>query len=98
MSTFEWDELKERHNRYRRGVSFMQARSVFSDPLALMIQDRVVDGEERWQAVGRWGFDAVIVVAHVIRHRDGEEIIRIISARHALRQERERYETQTYQG
>jgi uncharacterized DUF497 family protein len=96
MTSFEWDESKERRNRNRHGVSFRQARGVFQDPFALMLQDRIVDGEERWQAIGRYGLNTVIVVAHVVRTHEGEEVIRIISARHALRHERESYETQAY--
>ena len=33
-------------------VSFETARLVFDDPHVLSIQDRVVEGEERWQTVG----------------------------------------------
>lgn len=52
--------------------------------------------EERWQAIGRAGEHSVLVVAHVVRLREDEDIIRIISARYALRHERQRYESQTH--
>lgn len=97
MSAFEWDEGKERRNRRKHGVSFEQARSVFGDPFALTLHDRVVDGEERWHVIGRSADGAVLIVAHCVQLQAGDETIRIISARHAMRHERERYETQAYQ-
>ena len=93
---FEWDEIKNRVNRRKHGVSFETASLVFADPFARMLQDRVVDGEPRWQAIGRVADELVLVVAHTVRNRNDEEIIRIISARKALKQERKRYEEQSY--
>lgn len=93
---FEWDEIKNRANRRKHGVSFETASLVFADPFARMLQDRVVDGEPRWQAIGRVADELVLVVAHTVRNRNDEEIIRIISARKALKQERKRYEEQSY--
>jgi len=95
MSIFEWDDSKNRKNRRKHGVSFEVAQRVFTDPNALMVQDRMEQGEERWQAIGRIGEHTVLVVAHVVRMRDGEEVIRIISARYALKHERQRYESET---
>jgi uncharacterized protein len=92
---FEWDEAKARRNRMKHGVSFDFAKRVFEDPAALMFQDRVEDGEERWRAIGCIGQHTVLVVAHVVRLRGGSEIIRIVSARHALGNERQRYESET---
>ncbi len=48
----EWDEGKSRRNTMKHRVSFETARLVFDDPYVLSIQDRVVEGEERWQSVG----------------------------------------------
>lgn len=96
MSIFEWDDSKNRANRRKHGVSFEMARAVFADPHALMLHDRVEEGEERWQAIGHAGEHTVLVVAHVVRLRGGEQVIRIISARYALRHERERYESETH--
>jgi uncharacterized DUF497 family protein len=44
---FVWDEAKNRRNRVKHKVSFETARLVFDDPLALSIQDRLAEGEER---------------------------------------------------
>ena len=52
----------------------------------------VNDGEERWQTLGLVGEVVVLLVAHTY-HEQGEiEMIRIISARKATRQERKCYE------
>ena len=92
---FEWDEAKNRANQLKHGVSFEIATLVFDDPFALMHQDRVVDGEYRWQAIGRVAEQVVLVVAHTVRVSDeGGEMIRVISARKALKIERKRYEKQ----
>jgi len=84
------------------GVKAMRLRSskeiakrVFADSNALVLQDRMEQGEERWQAIGLIGEHTVLVVAHVVRTRGDQEVIRIISARHALRHERHRYESET---
>ena len=94
MIRFEWDPAKAKRNRAKHGVSFDQAARVFDDPFALMLQDRIEGDEERWQAIGRAGPYLIVVVAHTVRHGADADIIRIISARRALRHERQRYEDQ----
>jgi uncharacterized DUF497 family protein len=89
---FEWDEDKNRANRTKHGVSFETARHVFDDPRHLSLQDRHVEGEERWQTLGLVGAIVVLLVAHTYRTQGEAEIIRIISARKATKSERERYE------
>lgn len=64
MPIFEWDHAKARRNEAKHAVSFILAQRVFDDPFALMLQDRVEAGEERWQAIGRVGEHTVLVVAH----------------------------------
>lgn len=87
----EWDEAKNRINLAKHKISFELAQEVFADPLAQFILDRVVNGEERWQAVGSVRSHFLIVVVHCYRMDNGEEIIRIISARDATAHERKRY-------
>ncbi|MBR4605403.1 MAG: BrnT family toxin [Lachnospiraceae bacterium] len=89
---FEWDENKNRINYAKHGVSFEVASKVFNDPLAAYIFDRIVDGEERWHAVGKIDNLPLIVVVHTYRNENNEEIIRIISARKATQHERRQYE------
>jgi len=50
---FEWDEDKNQANYAKHGLSFEIACKVFDDPLVVYLFDRIVDGEERWQAVGK---------------------------------------------
>ena len=89
---FEWDETKDAHNLLKHGVGFEAASLVFDDPLQLSVQDREVDGEERWQTIGMAGGVLLLLVAHTFEDEDGEEVVRIISARKANAQERTRYE------
>lgn len=89
---FEWDDAKNASNRLKHGLSFETASEVFDDPLHLSSADRIVEGEQRWLTIGVVGGVVVVVVAHTWRERNGEEIVRIISARKATRQERRAYE------
>lgn len=90
---FEWDPAKASGNLRKHGVSFPTAARVFADPLRFTGPDRIVEGELRWRTIGLVENFAVLVVAHTVRDAsDGTEIIRIISARRAERQERRRYE------
>ena len=96
MSTiFEWDEAKALRNLRKHGVAFDDAVGVFSDPFAIMKQDRIEGGELRWQTLGRIEGHLVLLVAHTVGEtEDDTEVIRIISARRADREERQRYEDQ----
>lgn len=87
---FVWDNAKNRANRIKHGVSFETARLVFDDPYHISVPDQHEHGEERWTTVGLVGAIVVLVVVHTYEH-NGEEIVRIISARKATRRERERY-------
>ena len=74
------------------GLDFETAARVFNDPNVVVIEDRVVDGEQRWPAIGSVSA-ALLLVVHMYREDDinGEEIIRIISAREANQRERRIY-------
>jgi uncharacterized DUF497 family protein len=89
---FEWDAAKAAGNRRKHGVSFETATLVFSDPDALTDQDRIEGHEYRWRTIGLVDGVTLILVAHVDREEDGEDVVRIISARRADRTERKRYE------
>ena len=86
--TFVWDESKERKNRARHGISFATAASAFQDSAAVSYLDRVVDGEERWHTLGLIGGVIVLLVVHTSEEKNGEEQVRIISARKATPRER----------
>lgn len=87
-----WDGAKNRTNQSKHGISFETAQHVFDDPLHLSRQDRIENGELRWQTLGSVGGILVLLVAHTITDLEGEETIRIISARKADRTERRIYE------
>jgi len=96
---YERDEAKNRRNQRKHdGVSFEQAALVFEDERCPVGPDRMDEtGEPRWHAIGAVQIDpacaVVLLVAHVYREdRNGEEIIRIISARRAEKHETRRYQ------
>ena len=98
---YEWDERKNIENqRKHAGISFEVAMLVLEDEHRLIRLDRVDEtGELRWHAIGavlvRPGIDAVLLVVHAYREsKDGEETIRIISARLAGKYDLRRYQEQ----
>ncbi|MFA7240064.1 MAG: BrnT family toxin [Sulfuricellaceae bacterium] len=93
LKLFSWDDVKNENNRRKHGVSFEAAKLVFDDPLHITRQDRIENGEQRWQTVGMAGGVALLLVAHAWREAEsGTEHIRIISARRATKMERKIYE------
>ena len=90
---FEWDDKKNLSNFRKHAVLFETAIEVFDDPNCVIEQDRVVDREARWQAIGRAGDVLVLLVAHTIdEEEEDDEIVRIFSARKVTKRERRRYE------
>jgi uncharacterized protein len=91
MSTlqFEWDEKKSAANRRKHGVSFAEVKTAFLDDNARVVPDPEHSDEERFVLLGFSISLRVLVVCHCYR-RSGE-VIRIISARKADRDEIEQY-------
>lgn len=87
-----WDERKNAINQKKHKLVFELAQYVFDDPRHLVENNGIVDGEQRWLAIGRIGAATVIVVAHTYEDDDGQEYIRLISARKAESSEVKRYE------
>jgi uncharacterized protein len=86
---FEWDPQKAAANVKRRRVSFSEAASVLEDPLSTTYPDEAhSEAETRFLTIGASHRGRVLVVAHTERN----DTIRIISARRAMRREREFYE------
>ena len=89
------DEEKNRSNERKHGITFNEAIQVFLDPLQVSIQDRIEDGEERWQTLGVVRGVMLLLVAHTFQDdSEAESIVRIISARRANRRERRLYENE----
>ncbi len=75
------------------GVRFEVAGLAFADPFALSVQDRIENGERRWQTLGMVGEHMLLLVAHSVdQDEDGEELIGITSARKADKKDRKRFE------
>jgi uncharacterized DUF497 family protein len=91
MLEFEWDERKNLKNRIKHGVWFEEARTVFEDPRALLMDDPDhSEQEERFLLLGMSASIRVLVVVHCYREKKG--ILRLISARKATKKERRIYE------
>ena len=87
---FVWDEWKNRQNQKKHGVSFEEAESVFFDERAREYFDPDhSDEEDRFLLVGRSYRLRTLLICHC--YREGERVIRIISARRATRAERSTY-------
>ena len=87
---FEWDAVKAATNRRKHGVSFEEARSVFLDEEALLIADpEHSESEDRFVLLGLSARIRVLVVVHA--YRAGTDVIRLISARKADRDEQLTY-------
>jgi len=90
---FEWDDTKNITNQEKHGVSFEEAIEVFDDALQISKLDhRFNYFEERWITIGTTKKEHILVVANLFFSDEGEEIIRIISARKANNSERKTYE------
>ncbi len=90
---FEWDDRKAEANFNKHGIRFEEAAQVFNDPFALSEQDRIENGEQRWQTIGMSGSCLMLLVAHTVFYEEQSiEIVRIISVRSVNKKERRRYE------
>ena len=88
--TFEWDQRKASVNAKKHGVTFEEAKSVFVDERAKLIDDPDhSDDEERFVLLGLSNALRLQLVCHC--HRGEGGIIRIISARKATRPESKNY-------
>ena len=93
LPVFSWDDDKNASNLVKHGISFEAAKLVFDDPLHLSKQDRIENGEQRWQTIGLVADSVLLPVAHTwVDGRDGTESIRIVSVRRATKIERRVYE------
>ena len=88
---FVWDAAKNDINRQKHRVGFETAQLVFDDPYHVSRQDRIENGEQRWQTIGLVRGVVLLLVAHTYAEADGSETVRIISARKADKTERRIY-------
>jgi len=86
---FQWDPQKAANNAQKHRVTFSEAATVFQDPLAFIFDDEGHSAEEHREIIiGHSNHHRVLVVSFTER----EDVIRIVSARRADREEREDYE------
>ncbi len=87
---FEWDDAKNHFNKRKHGVSFEEAQTAFFDEFATRFYDSDhSEDEERFILLGISFQLRVVVVCHCFRQ--GDEVIRIISARKANALEEREY-------
>lgn len=84
----EWDPGKARSNIRKHGISFSDAQTVLYDRLALSMEDRSAEGENRYLTVGSDALNRIIVVCYTYRNMK----VRLISARRATKLECKAYE------
>ncbi|PNS08417.1 BrnT family toxin [Solilutibacter silvestris] len=87
---FEWDPGKATANLKKHGVSFEEAKTVFYDEFAVQFFDDAHSGQEdRFIMLGMSSEANLLVVCHC--EREGEDVVRIISARKATKSETRHY-------
>ena len=90
---FEWNSQKEEINIHKHGISFEQASYVFADPYALNKYDEEhSQHEDRWLLPGKSMNEVILVAVHTFKDQYGIELVRIISARKATRNESQEYQ------
>lgn len=89
---FEWDFHKEKLNIKKHGTDFYEASTSFSDPLKIEVYDDAHSTlEDRYLLLGISYKGKLVMVSFVER---SDDLIRIISARPATKQERFFYQQQ----
>ena len=86
--SIEFDPAKDRENVRRHGLSLADAEGVLRDPRVLTREDPDAQGEQRWVSLGHDGLGRILVVVYSLRG----DLVRLISARRASRNERAAYE------
>lgn len=87
---FEWNRVKEKINFKKHGITFNEAKTVFFDPLAKIFDDELHSLKEKREIIiGHSTKNRLLIVVFVERYRN---IIRIISARLATKNEKKDYE------
>lgn len=87
---FEWDLVKASSNLKKHGISFEEAKTVFDDDFARLIEDPDhSQDEERFILMGMSYTLKILTVVHCYKDKEGN--IRIISARASTKNEISQY-------
>ena len=91
MIKFEWDTAKGTSNKKKHGISFEEAQSVFYDEFAVQFFDEENSmSENRFLMLGFSDKARLLIVCHC--ERDQGNIVRIVSARKATKNESNFYQ------
>jgi uncharacterized protein len=90
---FEWDTAKAISNEKKHGVRFDEASSAFDDAYGLDWADlEHVNHESRFKRLAMSKRERILLIVYTYRRAEnGQEVIRIISARQADGNERKAY-------
>lgn len=83
---FEWDENKREINILKHGIDFVDAQKIFYYDTVTIEDSRFNYGEQRFIAIGLLNSKIIVVV-----YTERKNIIRIISARKATKNEQQIY-------
>ena len=87
---FEWNDSKYESNIEKHDVSFEEAKTVFFDEFAdEFYDDKNSVEEERFLLLGRSFHSRLLLICHC--YRENDNVIRIISARKATKNESKMY-------
>ena len=87
---FSWDDKKHQQNLMKHKISFEEAKTVFGDENARLVDDPDhSEDEDRFILIGLSFSLKVLTVVHC--YRDDENNIRIISARKSTKNEEKQY-------
>ncbi len=85
-----WESNKASFNLNKHGISFETACEAFFDPLFIVVDAGVVEGEQREVVIGMTVNWRLLFVMYVMV----DDVVRIISARQVTASERRLYENQ----
>ena len=86
----EYDQKKATSNLKKHSVSFDEAATALFDTMALVQEDANAQGEARYILVGMSNAGQLLALCYTLR---GNDVIRLISARSATKNERRQYES-----
>ena len=87
---FEWDKIKSKANLQKHGISFEEAKSVFYNPLSKIFDDEFHSLTEKREIIIGYSDQGKLII--VIFTERKQNMIRIISARYATKNEKKDYE------
>lgn len=92
MIKFEWNDTKASKNIEKHGISFEEATTVFYDDFALQYFDREHSQlkEDRFLILEMSNNSRILMICHC--EKESGDIIRIISARKATKNEKKSYQ------